>query len=46
MDESKKMQESGFSYNRIGDIGLGRPNLAPSTSVAVYRLIPRTSVLL
>jgi uncharacterized protein len=36
------MQDNNFNFSRIGDIGLGRPNLGPLTSVAVYRLMQYT----
>ncbi len=36
------MKETTFNFNRIGDIGLGRPNLGPGTSVMVYRLMQYT----
>jgi len=38
----EERSESLFSWDLIGDIGLGRPNLGPSTSVAVYRLMQFT----
>jgi predicted hydrocarbon binding protein len=29
----------GFSWDSLGDIGIGRPNLGPQAPVAVYRLL-------
>ncbi len=31
-----------FKWSHLGDISLGRPNLGPSTSVAIYRLMQYT----
>lgn len=31
-----------FEWSHLGDIALGRPNLGPSTSVAIYRLMEYT----
>jgi predicted hydrocarbon binding protein len=36
-DGEAKVQ--GFSWEQIGDIGTGRPNLGPQAPVAVYRLL-------
>ena len=33
---------STFKWKDLGDIGLGRPNLGPMTSVAIYRLMQYT----
>jgi hypothetical protein len=36
------MQQYNFTWNQLGDIKLGRPNLGPLTNVAVYRLMQYT----
>ncbi|MFC1745335.1 V4R domain-containing protein [Candidatus Riflebacteria bacterium] len=38
----EEREKSGFDWSWLGDIELGRPNLGPSTSVAVYRLMQFT----
>ncbi|NDV80670.1 V4R domain-containing protein [Bacteroides sp. 51] len=36
------MEEYNFSWNQLGDIAEGRPNLGNKTNVAVYRLMQYT----
>ncbi len=38
----EERKEFKFEWSHLGDIKLGRPNLGPSTSVAIYRLMQFT----
>ena len=38
----EERDETRFDWGMIGDIGLGRPNLGPTTDVGVYRLMQFT----